>query len=255
MKVILPVAGRGERLRPVTDSVPKALVEVDGVPLLGHALAPVMALPAGAVEEIILVVGHLGDAIEPWYRQRYRLPLHVAHQAELNGQAGAIAQVADRLTGPLLILFCDTLHDADIGALARLGHSPDAPDGVLHVKPVDDPRRFGVAVLDWEGYVKQLVEKPRNPISDLGVVGVYWIKDGARLARAITALIERDGPTHGEHYGEHYLADALQLMIDDGARFEARRVSRWLDCGTLQDLQNCERELIAEREASARSVL
>ncbi len=215
--------------------------------MLGHALAPIMALEAHSVEEIVLVVGHLGELIEPWYRERYDRPLHIAVQSALDGQAGAIARVGDRLDGPVLILFCDTLHDADIGALAALGDSVDAPDGVLHVKPVLDPSRFGVAVVHTNGYVKQLVEKPTRSISTLAIVGVYWIKDGRWLARAVETLLTNPAPAHGEYY----LADALQIMIDEGARFEARRLERWLDCGTMESLRETDRILQSERAARA----
>lgn len=247
MKVVLPVAGRGRRLGPLTDDRPKALVPVAGRTLLDRALDPVDALAPGLITEVVLVVGHRADAILLWCRERAGGPFHVARQPVLDGQVGALAAVADRLDGPVLILFCDTLHDADIAALAALADRPDAPDGVLHVKRVEDPSRFGVAVVDEGGYVKQLVEKPEHPVSDLGIVGVYWIKDGGWLARAVRIL----RAAAREDDGEAYLADALQIMIDEGARFEARPVRRWLDCGTLESLSEVERILAEERPEPA----
>ena len=247
MKVVLPIAGRGTRLSPLTDNLPKALVTVAGDTLLGHALDPIKALGPDVVEEIVLVVGHHGEMIEPWYRQRYQLPVHIAEQPSLSGQAGALACITERLTGPILILFCDTLHDADLKSLASMHKRNNPPDGILHVKAVKDPSRFGVAVVNDGGYVKRIVEKPDHPVSDLAIVGVYWIRDGERLAKAVRTLLD-----HGEMTrGEYYLADALQIMIEDGARFETRTIERWLDCGTLESLQEVESVLLAERTEPA----
>jgi len=269
MRVILPVAGVGSRMRPLTDKTPKALIPVGGETLLGRALRPLARLRP---RDVVLVVGHLGDQIEAWARDVRDLPIRIVRQDRPLGQSHAIAQASEYLEGPILILFCDTLHDADLPSLFRLADHVEAggargartalahddtganasgrpaksppPDGVLHVHPVDDPSRFGVAVIDSEGRVVRLVEKPEQATSDLAVVGVYYVRDGAALREAIATRLERGLPDGGEHY----LADALQAMIDGGARFEARRVDTWLDCGTLADLYAVEGRLRGARE-------
>ena len=200
MKVIIPLAGFGTRLRPHTWSKPKPLVNVAGKPVLGHILDKLVGLD---VEEIVFVTGYLGEQIEAYVSSHYDFPARYVEQKELKGQAHALHLTRDHVEGPVLIIFVDTIFETDLGDLAS------APgDGVLYVKRVEDPRRFGVVVLD-NGWVTRLIEKPTSYEHNLAVIGVYYLRDSAWLMRAIDELIRLGTPKDGEYY----LADALQLMV------------------------------------------
>jgi glucose-1-phosphate thymidylyltransferase len=231
VKVVIPVAGLGTRLRPHTYSKPKPLVHVAGKPVLGHILDQLRTL---AVEEIIFITGYLGYQIEEYVRANYDFPVRFVEQTELRGQAHALHLAADAIDRPVMIIFVDTIIKADLAALEAT-----TEDGVLFVREVEDPRRFGVAVLT-DGYVSRLVEKPKQPVSRLAVVGVYYLRNWQLLREALQEVIDRDLQTAGEYY----LADALQVMIDHGARLRANPVEVWEDCGTLEALLQTNRYLL-----------
>lgn len=231
MKVVIPVAGLGTRLRPHTFSKPKPLVHVAGKPVLGHILDQLRSLP---VEEVIYITGYLGQQIEEYVRANYDYPARFVEQKELKGQAHALSLAADAIDQPVLIIFVDTIIQADLAALTQ-----SVSDGVLFVHEVEDPRRFGVAVLE-NGQVRRLVEKPREPVSNLAVVGVYYLKNWQLLRRSLQEVLDRDIQTAGEYY----LADALQVMIDNGARLEAQPVQVWEDCGTLDAILQTNRWML-----------
>lgn len=235
MQVIVPLAGFGKRMRPHTWSKPKPLVNVAGKPVLGHILDKLASLDV-QVDELIFIVGWLGDQIADYYRTSgYPYPARYIEQKELIGQAHAIWLAREQLCGPVLIIFVDTIFDADLCNLEESGL-----DGVLYVKEVPDPRRFGVAVIDDDGTVTDLVEKPTTFDNRLAIVGVYYVRDSAWLMRAIDELMERKIQAHGEYW----LADALGLMIKQGARFGVREVPVWEDCGTPADVLKTHRYLL-----------
>jgi glucose-1-phosphate thymidylyltransferase len=235
MKVIIPLAGFGKRMRPHTWSKPKPLLNVAGKPVLGHILDKLADLDV-EVDELIFIVGWLGDQIQEFYEASgYPYPARYVEQRELLGQAHAIWLARERLAGPVFIIFVDTIFEADLCDLEASGL-----DGILYVREVEDPRRFGVAVLGDDGLVTHLVEKPDSLEDRLAVVGVYYIRDAAWLLRAIEELMDRDMQTKGEFY----LADAYTLMIQQGARFGVREVSVWEDCGTPQDVLMTNRYLL-----------
>ena len=149
MKIILPMAGFGTRLRPHTWNVPKPLVPLAGKTMIDHVLDRLLPLDP---EEIICIVGYLGDQIEAYLRQRYDVPFRFVEQPEMRGQAHAIALTRGLVEGPSLVMFADTMFEANFGPLPEL----DA-DGAIYVKEIADPRRFGIAVLDPQGYATQLV--------------------------------------------------------------------------------------------------
>src|SRR5262245_30617573 len=211
MKVIIPTAGLGTRLRPHTYSKPKPLVTVAGKPVLGHILDTLKAIP---IDELIFITGYLGNQIEAYVREQYDLPARFIEQTELKGQAHAIYLAREFVSGPTLILYVDTIFEADLTRLNQI----DA-DGVIYVKEVEDPRRLSVTFIE-QGYIAQLIEKPDNDISNLAMIGLYYVNDSQRLMRAIETMMTQNIQTKGEFY----LTDALQLMIDDGARFVAETV-------------------------------
>jgi glucose-1-phosphate thymidylyltransferase len=241
MKVIIPLAGFGKRMRPHTWSKPKPLVNVAGKPVLGYILDKLADLDV-EVEELIFIVGWLGEQIREYYEASdYPYPARYVEQKELLGQAHAIWLAREQLDGPVLIIFVDTIFEAGLDGLEASGL-----DGVLYVKEVEDPRRFGVAVLGDDGLVTRLVEKPDGIENRLAVIGVYYVRDAAWLLRAIEELMARNLQTKGEFY----LADAYTMMIEQGARFGVRQVSVWEDCGTPQDVLKTNRYLLEHGRAN-----
>jgi len=231
MKVIIPLAGFGTRLRPHTYTKPKPLVNVAGKPVLGHILDKLAGLD---IEEIIFITGYLGDQIEAYVSSHYDFPARYVEQKELKGQAHALYLTRDYVEGPVLIIFVDTIFETDLSDLQST-----TADGILYVKQVEDPRRFGVAMLE-DGHVARLIEKPTSFEHNLAVIGVYYLRDSAWLMRAIEELIRLDIKTQGEYF----LADALQIMIDQGARLEARRLDVWEDCGKPETVLHTNRYLL-----------
>ena len=235
MKIIIPLAGWGTRVRPHTYSKPKSLIEVAGKPVLAHILDELAVL---CIEEIIFITGQMGEQVEHYVAQNYpQYRTRYLQQEVMSGQSIAVYLAKDFVPADLLIIFSDTIFKTDLATLA------DGPgDGVLHVKEVRDPARFGVAVLDETWQVKRLVEKPTLPVSNLAVVGVYYFKNAPKLFKAIETQLKQDEIRPG---GEYYLADALEVMIKEGAVFQAREIELWEDCGTIPALLETNRQLLA----------
>lgn len=234
MKIVIPLAGFGKRLRPHTFTKPKPLVIVAGKPVLGHVLD--MFEKLDNVEEIIFIVGHLGEQIEEYVRKEYpHINAHYYRQEELNGQSTALYLARERLHGPMLMVFVDTIIETDLSALKH-----EQADAVTWVKPVEDPRRFGVAEVGPDGQVTRLVEKPQDKDNNLVVVGFYYFKEAEKLMAAITEQIERDIRTQGEYF----LADAVNLMLARGLKMRVQPVEVWLDCGKTETVLETNRFLL-----------
>jgi len=229
--VIIPAAGFGTRLRPQTWSKPKPLVSVAGKPILGHVLDSIEAVEP---ESVVFVTGYLGDQIRKYVRSHYSFRSEFAHQAEMRGQADAINLARSYVDGPVMIAFADTIFSTD---LTKLRDS--TADGVIYVKEVDKPQSFGIVEMR-DGYISRIIEKPANPPTNLAVTGIYYFRDSERLFHAIDAIIA----ANKQMKGEYYLTDAIQLMIDDGARIEAVPMDLWLDCGRPDTLLETNRVLL-----------
>ncbi len=234
MKVIIPVAGIGTRLRPHTYSVPKVLLQVAGRPMLAHILDVVRRLKP---EEVVFIIGFLGDQIVQYVRKNYKFKCKFIKQKELKGLGYAINMAAPELEDdqPVLIILGDTIFDADL--LPVIKGKYDA----LGVKRVADPRRFGVAEKRG-GFVARLIEKPEKPTSNLAVVGIYYIKSSGVLKTSLNEIVTRKIVTKGEYQ----LTDALQLMIDGGVKFRTFNVKGWYDCGKPETLLETNRRLLAK---------
>jgi len=233
MKAIIPLAGFGTRLRPHTWSKPKPLLNVAGKPVLGHILDKIKELP---VDEVIFIVGWLGDQIKDYVETNYNFATtRYVEQTELLGQAHAVWLAREYISGPILILFVDTLFEADLSWLET-----ETADGVACVKEVDDPRRFGVVQLDEHGYIARFIEKPSSTDNKLVVIGLYYVREGRDLLKAIDELMARNIKTKGEFF----LADAFQLMIEAGARFRVQPVEVWEDCGKPETVLHTNRYLL-----------
>lgn len=238
MKVIIPAAGYGTRMRPHTHTRPKPLVHVAGRPSLDFVLDALAPLP---IEELIFIVGRMGDQMEDYVRENYsQYESRFVEQKVMRGQADAIALAAQYVQGDLMTLFVDTIFEADLSVLNNL---TDA-DGAMFVAEVPDPSRFGIAVLGADGYVSKMVEKPQKPESNLAVVGLYYFKDSQWLFRAIETLMASGRSLKGEYY----LADAIQVMIDEGAKFRAYPVTAWEDTGTWDALLHANRYLLGKMD-------
>jgi glucose-1-phosphate thymidylyltransferase len=234
MKIVIPLAGFGKRLRPHTFTKPKPLINVAGKPVLGHVLDMFQALDN--VEEIIFIVGHLGEQIEEYVAREYpSIRACYYRQEELNGQSTAIYLARERLAGPMLMVFVDTIIRTD---LSELKH--EAADAVAWVKAVEDPRRFGVAEVGSDGSVARLIEKPTDVRNNLAVVGFYYFKQGEQLMAAIGEQIERDIRTQNEYF----LADAINLMLARGLRMRVQPVDVWQDCGKTETVLETNRYLL-----------
>jgi glucose-1-phosphate thymidylyltransferase len=231
MKVIVLTAGLGTRLRPHTYSKPKPLLSVAGKPVIGHIIDTLAPL---TIDELICVYGYLGSQIEGYLRKAYDYPMRFVEQADPKGQAHAIYLCKEFISGPTLIIFGDGLFGVD---LERLNSNPDT--GVIYVQEVDDPSRFGVAVVE-NGLITKLVEKPSTPVSNLAIIGVYYLPDGQRLMDAIAYCMEHNIQTKGEYY----LADALEVMIQRGERFTTDAVHMWKDAGTVPAVIDTHRYLL-----------
>ncbi len=231
MNAIVPVAGRGTRLRPHTHTQPKVLMNVAGKPILAYILDDLRDL---GVEEITFVVGYLAEKVEQFVRERYPFRASFVYQDEPMGNGHAIYLAREHLTQPTLIVFGDTIVRADLRAAARLPHS------AIGVHRVADPRAFGVVELDGDGFVRHLWEKPAVPPSDLAVVGVYMIQRPAPLRSALERLVNERRLVAGEYW----LADALQLMVEQGERLETFPIDGWYDCGTPEALLRANHALL-----------
>lgn len=220
---IVPAAGVGTRLRPHTHTTPKALVNVAGKPILAHILD---GLVQQGIGRIVIVVGYMGDSIRTFADRRYRGIAECVEQSERLGLGHAVHLTRERAgRGPLLIVLGDTIVHTDLGAFLR------GEDVVLGVKPVEDPRRFGIVQTEGDRVVA-LIEKPEHPPSNLALVGLYYLPEAADLHAHLQTVIERGLTTKGEYQ----LTDALSLMLQDGIRMRVSPVEGWFDCGKPETL-------------------
>lgn len=236
LKVIIPMAGLGTRLRPHTWSKPKQLVSVAGKTVLSHVLASLSTLPGSFEVELVNIVGYLGDQIEVYMKARYPgIKSQYVLQENPLGQSHAIKLAEDHLEGPLLILFADTLIKTDLSFLEE-----EKSDGVAWVHQVSDPRRFGVAMVNSEGFVTKLIEKPGNMENNLAVVGCYYFRD----SKALLTAIDEQMQANVQLKGEFYLVDAINIMLEHGLKMRTKEVDVWLDAGTSEALIETNRYLL-----------
>lgn len=235
MKVVIPLAGKGTRLRPQTYATPKPLLEVGGKPVMSYILDDLREL---GVDEIVFITGYLGDRIEEYIETEYpEFTAHYVEQEVQDGTAGAVNLAKEYIDSELLIIFVDTIFEADLSLVQQLGEDEA---GVIWVKEVEDYQRFGVIVTDDDGYMERIVEKPTEPISKLANIGLYYIRDWKLLFEGIDAVL-RETPGPG---GEYFLTDAFQYMIDRGSRIRTVEVEGWYDCGKPETLLETNRHLL-----------
>lgn len=231
MKIIIPLAGKGTRLLPLTKRVPKPLVRVAGRPVLDYVMDILLPLEPS---ELIVITGHLKEAVEAHIRASYPVSARFVEQRVQDGTAGAVKLAQPWVDEPVLIVFVDTLFEADLSIVRR----SDA-DGILWVKEVEDYQRFGVVVTDGKGYMTRIVEKPSEPVSKLANIGLYYVQDWETLFAGIDHTLSK--PPLG---GEWYLTDAFQYMVDQGKRLRTAEVKGWYDCGKVETLLETNEHLL-----------
>jgi glucose-1-phosphate thymidylyltransferase len=235
MKAVIPLAGKGTRLRPHTYITPKPLLRVGGKPVMSYILDDLQEL---GVEEIVFVIGYLGDVVKDYMAAEYPdiRPQYVVQEVQ-DGTAGAVKLAQPFVDDEVLILFVDTLFDADLSMAKAL--DPEW-GGVIWAKEVEDYQRFGVIVTDENSAMKKIVEKPDTPISKLANIGLYYIRDHQLLFEGIDkALGSPPGPS-----GEFYLTDAFQYMVDNGSKILTAPVEGWYDCGKPDTLLETNEHLL-----------
>jgi glucose-1-phosphate thymidylyltransferase len=221
MKAIIPVAGIGSRLRPHTHTQPKSLIPVAGKPILAHI---VDELIHQGITDLIFIIGYMGDKIEKYVTSHYpKVNSQFVIQTSGKGTAHALWLTKEMVKPEeeMLIVFGDTIFKANLKEILASEYT------TLGVKKVEDPRDFGVAELDEEGFILKLVEKPRIPKSNLALVGVYKIKRAGYLFDAIQYVLENNIKT----LDEYNLTDVLMHMIKTGERMNTFKVENWFDCG------------------------
>lgn len=234
---IVPAAGVGTRLRPHTHTVPKALINVAGRPILAHILD---GLIAEGVDRVILIVGYMGDRIREYVTRRYGAIADYVEQEERLGLGHAVYLAREMVgSGPIVIVLGDTIVHTDFSIFLS------GSDVVLGVKQVDDPRRFGIVELR-DGFVAGLIEKPEEPKSNLALVGLYYIPESRTIFESLGKMIEAKEKTRGEYQ----LTDALAKLLASGQRMRVHAVEGWFDCGETVSLLATNRYLLDREPGS-----
>jgi len=237
MKVIIPLAGKGTRLRPHTHITPKPMLKIAGKPVIDYVMDDLERL--GNVEQVIYITGHLKEKVEEYARANYEFPSVFVEQKVQDGTAGAVALARQWVDQPVFIIFVDTIFDADLSIVK----TSDA-DGIIWVKEVEDYQRFGVVVTDAANHMTKIVEKPSTPISRRANIGLYYIKNWKLLYEGIDWTLKQP-----KNKGEYYLTDAFQYMIDHGAKIEVVDVAGWYDAGEQGTLLDTNRTMLEKGRA------
>lgn len=226
IKVIIPVAGIGSKLRPHTHTQPKALMPVAGKAILGHL---VDYLVDAGLNDFVFIIGYMGSKVENYIKEKYsNINANFIVQEPREGIGHAVWMAKDFVKDDdeLLILLGDTITDFDLSTILGQQYS------MLGVKKVEDPRQFGVAELDQEGFITKLIEKPSIPKSNLALVGIYLIKEGKKLMESLDQLMKNNMRT----LDEYQLTDGIMGVIDKGSKVRTFQVGNWFDCGSKDSL-------------------
>jgi glucose-1-phosphate thymidylyltransferase len=242
MKAIIPVAGAGTKLRPQSYSQPKALIPLAGKTVLSTMIDQ---LQEAGINEFVFIIGYLGEKIRDYVRSKYpNLQAHYIHQVDREGIGHAIRLTKSIVAGDqVFVVLGDTICEYDVKEVVN------SPYSMLGVRKVDDPREFGVAVIDDDGFVDHVVEKPQIPRSNMALVGLYKIHESDQMFQCLENNIRQGLRSHGEYS----LTDALECMIQAGVRFKAFKVENWFDCGRKETI--LESNALLLKKYGARQVL
>ena len=241
MKIVLPVAGNGLRLRPYTENVPKCLLPVAGKTILDWLVDDSLCLKPS---ETIFITGYKAETVDSFLTKRPAWgKTRTVIQSNPQGLGEAISLALPYVDDdePLLIILGDTLFEADLNILKS------ADQNILYTFKVEDPRRFGVAVTDPDGRITRLVEKPQEFVSDEAIVGIYYIKDTKVLKESLKYLMDNNIRTKNEFQ----LTDALEMMLEKGCHFKTAPVQKWLDCGLAETLLETNAHVLKRNDNSA----
>jgi len=224
LKIIIPMAGLGKRFLPLTEHRPKPLVRLTDKRLLDHVLNIFRDLEKTYALEYIFIIGYLGEQIKEYMKDAHPDKNIIYYvQEQLAGQSHAVYLAKDVISGPILLTYCDTINEADFSFLPL-----ETIEGAVWVQEVGDPRRHGVVVIDPDNVITQLIEKPETMEHKLALTGLYYFSEGKELIKAIETQMERGTSINKEYY----LADAINILIENGARIRAEKVFYWADAGT-----------------------
>ncbi|MBA5246724.1 NTP transferase domain-containing protein [Marnyiella aurantia] len=223
MKIIVPMAGRGSRLRPHTLTVPKPLIPIGGKPIVQRLVEDIAKVAGEEIDEIAFIIGDFGPAVEASLlkiAEKLGAKGSIYTQDQPLGTAHAIKCAEASMQGDVVVAFADTLFRADFNLDKN-------SDGVIWVKSVEDPSAFGVVKLDDQGYITDFVEKPKEFVSDLAIIGIYYFKSAEKLMDEINYIMSNDIMQGGEYQ----LTTALENLRQKGAKFSLGKVDDWMDCG------------------------
>ncbi|MDK9699517.1 MAG: sugar phosphate nucleotidyltransferase [bacterium] len=241
MKVIIPVAGVGSRLRPHTLTVPKPLLTVAGAPMLDYILLEVERLNP---DKVVFIIGHLGEQISEYVKRQFPdLPAEFRWQTDPEGLGQAVSLGLDAGEEEVLIILGDTLFETDLPKVVHGEYSS------IGTQTVEDPRRFGVVVKTGL-YVTDLVEKPEQPISKEVIVGIYWLRQGELLREVLTEMMVKNERVRGEFQ----LTTALHKMVERGTLLTTFEVPGWYDCGKVETLLETNRHFLQRRHKEGHSM-
>lgn len=223
MKIIIPMAGMGKRMRPHTLTTPKPLLPIAGKTIVEHLVENIAKVCDEQIDEIAFIIGDFDKGVgEQLHRiaDKIGATANIFHQKEALGTAHAILCAKSCLDDKIIIAFADTLFKANFKINTE-------EDGIIWTKQIDDPSAFGVVQLNEKGHITDFVEKPETFVSDLAIIGIYYFKDGALLREKLQYLIDNNI----KEKGEFQLTNGLEMMKEEGAKFVAENVEEWLDCG------------------------
>lgn len=224
MKIIVPMAGRGSRLRPHTLTVPKPLIPIAGKPIVQRLVEDIVSVCGDKkVDEIAFIIGDFGDHVEADLKkvaENLGAKGSIYYQDNPLGTAHAIHCAADSMDDEIVVAFADTLFRADFTLDTEA-------DSVIWVKQVEDPSAFGVVQFAEDGTINNFVEKPKEFVSDLAIIGIYYFKDGLGLRKELKYLLDNNIMNKGEYQ----LTDALSSLLKQGKVFKPGTVNDWMDCG------------------------
>lgn len=255
MKIIVPMAGMGKRMRPHTLTVPKPLIPIAGKPIVKHLIEDIARVCDETIEEVNFIIGNFGEEVEESLKQiaeSVGAKGIISYQHEPLGTADAILCARQSLKGNVIVAFADTLFKADFNL-------DKSKDGIIWVHRIQDPSAFGVVKLDAYGTIIDFVEKPKTFVSDLAIIGIYYFKDGEVLEKELQYLIDNKVIKGGEYQ----LTDALVNMKNKGMMLSIGKVEEWLDCGNKNAtvytnqrvLANATTELVSTTYTNENSVI